>query len=998
MRKTTLYLVFILWVLLFCIPPLFAVEEDESSWTDFFSFFPSEEPNKANPEKSAVKGGILGKPESLNSEDFSQDIIEVRPQNTFIKENNLADPTLTPGPLGQDKISVQPEKSIVKENQSVGAVPLVSEGLSNDEVEVIPLQSVIKENDLIDPPLAPKVLNKSMVRVPPQGKKEFIDAGDFRDPFLLLRRDGQFTEKVLEPGVTVDGVQFNSYNDSNLFIERVYRDSRFRVKDVFGKTEHLDGGGCLYCHRGIERISSDHKFRCTKCHEGNRRSRTLPAAHKNLVANPSDLDHAPKYCGKCHADQIEKVEQSSMATGKSVINVTRYAWGSQGVGEMSYSLRPKEGSEAFLPSASEGDPVDVFLRTKCMRCHLQSEGPHRPGDYRAGGCAACHMIYSNDGHTLTQDRAIQSKVRKNKEERENRFKRKYAVKSLENSRAYPVMHKFTTAIPSVQCEHCHNANGIGNEFEGLFSLATRPQATFQKLGADKPVLYGAEHEFLLPDIHRERGMHCIDCHVATDLKGTPPGPELHAGVKIRCENCHGTPSVKPEGMLLAESDPRTKQLLASNKLNPNIRNKIIAGDVVLLNSGGAPLTHVKQEKDKWILYSRVTGKKHVIPLLVEKESTVAHRITKHIDFMECHTCHARWSTGEWGMSVIREENPDLTKWKDWNFAEPVLQGILWGQDQLNTGMIDWLTAKWVGNKFLGNTIPGITVDLFSEKDWGTMVLGKNQRGKYSIMKPRHQYFLTDRNSGEGEFQKKMQVPITKDGDPGLILLPHTPHTIRTMGRSCESCHDSQIALGLGDPMRRVITDAKLFFSTLKNEGTVLPDFQAKQLITAAGDPIQQPYPDGQTRFLNEEEILAIQNKSDAYKAFRYMDLRYRRFPRLLVRDEFPYDQLHKKNEKALGKPIEEDILFNMDENNSLVPQRGGPLSLLEKFSNSDSPPKANQENFPKQDQSSNIELPGNEIVMEYSPDIFKPPLLNNELNLDKEIPKDESILNQEGFQ
>ena len=122
----------------------------------------------------------------------------------------------------------------------------------------------------------------------------------------------------------------------------MYRGSRFRIKDVFGNVDHLEGGGCLYCHRGIERISKNHKFRCTKCHEGNRRRRTLPAAHKNLIANPSDLDHAPKYCGKCHADQIEQVEQSNMATGKSMSEVTRYAWGAQGEGENLYSLRPKE--------------------------------------------------------------------------------------------------------------------------------------------------------------------------------------------------------------------------------------------------------------------------------------------------------------------------------------------------------------------------------------------------------------------------------------------------------------------------------------------------------------------------------------------------------------------------------------------------------------------------------------------------------------------------------
>ena len=49
--------------------------------------------------------------------------------------------------------------------------------------------------------------------------------------------------------------------------------------------------------------------------------------------------------------------------------------------------------------------------------------------------------------------------------------------------------------------------------------------------------------------------------------------ELHSGVEIRCENCHGTPSKTPEAMLVIESDARTKRLLASNALNPNLKGK-----------------------------------------------------------------------------------------------------------------------------------------------------------------------------------------------------------------------------------------------------------------------------------------------------------------------------------------------------------------------------------------------------------------------------------------
>ena len=74
-------------------------------------------------------------------------------------------------------------------------------------------------------------------------------------------------------------------------------------------------------------------------------------------------------------------------------------------------------------------------------------------------------------------------------------------------------------------------------------------------------------------------------------------------------------------------------------------------------------------------------KKTCHPLLVDKKPAVAHRIERHIESMECHTCHARWSAGEWGMNVIREEKPDLSKWEEWSFADPTLQNMLWTQDQ-----------------------------------------------------------------------------------------------------------------------------------------------------------------------------------------------------------------------------------------------------------------------------------------------------------------------------
>ena len=453
---------------------------------------------------------------------------------------------------------------------------------------------------------------KRMVEVPAKPEKVLDDAGDFRDPFFPIRGLQENSAKVLKPGVTVDGLQFFSYADSGRFVENYYRNSNFSLEKVFGKVTQINSGrGCLRCHTGIEEISENHKFKCTKCHGGNRRAKSLASAHKDMVSNPSDLEHAGKFCGKCHADQIEKVEQSRMASAQGMINVTRYAWGAQPYGKINYSLRPnaKNTLEAAFPPIDKKHAVDSFLQTKCLRCHLQAPAPHRAGDYRATGCAACHMVYGNDGLTLSQDRAIQSKKQNPFQENKTVFQRGKASRSLTSKRGYPIIHKFTSAIPSVQCEHCHNDNGIGNEFEGLLRKPSRPNAAQSKVNTEKPVLHGSEHEFLTPDIHRQQGMHCIDCHGSNDIKGAPSSPGLHSKVEIRCEDCHGTHSKEPGEFLLVQSDPNTKKVLDTVNKNPNLRKKIRAGNIILVNSRGTKMPHIRRDKNQWVLYSKVSGKK-----------------------------------------------------------------------------------------------------------------------------------------------------------------------------------------------------------------------------------------------------------------------------------------------------------------------------------------------------------------------------------------------------
>ncbi|MDH5762522.1 MAG: hypothetical protein OEZ51_06035 [Nitrospinota bacterium] len=799
------------------------------------------------------------------------------------------------------------------------AVGLLTGGIPQLQAqEDFPIIPSVQESPNSFPETLPDVFEKEMVDIPPQEESTTIDASDFRDPFFFLKRNGADAMKTLTPGTTIDGLRFNTYNSSKSFINRYYKNSNFILEDVYGRIELVNQeGGCLKCHRGIEEISQNHQFSCIKCHGGNLKGQTVSEAHQGVISNPSDLKHAPEACGKCHADQIEKVSKSLMTTARGVVEITREAWGEPPL------KQPKKGknSQSLPWTYSSGDkPVDDFLQKKCLRCHVQSPSPHRPGDYRATGCASCHMVYTNEGTTLTRDRAIQKVQKADPEYLRNRLNLGAASNALNNRRGYPLLHKFTVAIPSIQCEHCHNYNGVGNEFEGLFGKPARPSISQAKVNEDQPVLYGRSHDFLLPDIHREKGMHCIDCHDQEEVKADASKyPTQHDAVQVRCETCHGTNSKAPTGIELKEGDSRSEELIKSNQLNPNLMKKIKIGDTVMTDLQGRPQPHIRLVDGKWILYSKVTGKEHKIPLLkFMKQRPYAHQILGHMKDTECSACHARWSANEWGMHVIREDDLDPTQWRDWSLSDPTLQQLLWGSKDKGSlskpgrGMLNWTSATATPDGIKGRWTAGIWSHVFSESDWNSLILGKNKRNRYTIMKPRYQYFISTRSSANGQSSLRAQVPLTPGGKPGWVMTPHTPHTIRSTTRPCESCHENTLATGLGDPALKNIQKGEPFLKELKRSNHIQPQFQIKQMVSLNGWSLQNPMPQGNLRFLKSKEINSLLKNTDRYQAYRYLDLRREGLSRLLIRKEFPYDLQHKVNEEKFGAPTEKETLYYYD--------------------------------------------------------------------------------------
>gem|GEM_PF-432440 len=265
-----------------------------------------------------------------------------------------------------------------------------------------------------------------------------------------------------------------------------------------------DPGKCVKCHEAQATMDPSHALPCVQCHRGDPTTEDEKLAHEELIANPGDLRHVDKTCGKCHGDVVRRVKLSPMALAPRMINHTRFAFGAQ------KEPTPVHGTVDAAPltqipsSSQSGNLGDDLLRRSCLRCHLHTRGSARWGEHRGLGCSACHVAYPNsaDGR--------------------------------------PRAHALVRSVGLTACLKCHNANHVGADFVGLF------EKDFQRgfvspivKGRQPPRIYGAEQHRLATDVHFRRGMECMDCHSIDEVHGAGEAPRSAVpNVTITCEGCH----------------------------------------------------------------------------------------------------------------------------------------------------------------------------------------------------------------------------------------------------------------------------------------------------------------------------------------------------------------------------------------------------------------------------------------------------------------------------
>jgi hypothetical protein len=261
---------------------------------------------------------------------------------------------------------------------------------------------------------------------------------------------------------------------------------------------------------------------------------------------------------------------------------------------------------------------------------------------------------------------------------------------------------------------------------------------------------------LVPDIHHEKGMGCIDCHTGQDTMGDGTiHTHMKDQIEIRCEDCHGSHEKAPRTMIVDSAD-RLVQTLARN-LPAGKPNE---GDTILQTSKGRPLTHVRLTEKGFRLTSKLTGKEHAVSVITGKKD--GHAIKGH-ERLECDTCHSAWSPQCYGC----HQSLDLS-------AK--------GRDHISGKMTD---GRWSeGRGFFR---------------YERHIYGVNSRGKIGILVPGCQVWNTVTDaSGKVAAGYDSRIMPLKNGLSSMAMAPTHPHTTRKEVPRCVDCHLDPKALGLGE--------------------------------------------------------------------------------------------------------------------------------------------------------------------------------------------------------
>ncbi|MFH1033370.1 MAG: hypothetical protein V1806_02595 [Pseudomonadota bacterium] len=569
---------------------------------------------------------------------------------------------------------------------------------------------------------------------------------------------------------------------------------------AFGQPER-----CLTCHQGIEAISPSHPVEavgCVVCHGGQGLGLSKSQAHQGLRGrNPSDLGQARESCGgagqaaqRCHgqreeehANLVTRVERTIMATMTGVITSLRLAWGAQddflarlataAAQDPQRPTPPPPGTLAQLAALPDEPPrgngpaalAEEHWRKFCARCHLRAQRDQGHSAH-GQGCAACHGQRAPDGRYQGQDAAIPRQ-----------------------EPGHARVHQLWSSPPEDNCRACHNRSGrIGLNYQGGME-DEGGRVPWAQAQPREDLSGGRSLRRLLPDVHAEKGLSCIDCHSAREIMGDGRlYGRMRQQTEVRCQTCHGGADGPPS---LGPADAETRFEVASGPLKQ--APPLEPGARLALSAKGRPLANLRQGAKGLTLLARSRpGQEHLSPSIA---SDPRHNLPGHRR-LSCQACHSRWTPQCFGCHDQRGALGGM-----WDYAAQGQTPGTWRE----------------------------TRDLYR---FLTPVLGVDSQGMIRPFAPGCQVLLSEQGE-DGQPLPDRQRQIARGGavGNGIVSTPISPHTTRREVRPCEDCHMNPQALGLGDGPRLLRRLAPQPLADLAQAGwpadwSALSDGQAQPLM------------------------------------------------------------------------------------------------------------------------------------------------------------------------
>jgi cytochrome c551/c552 len=343
----------------------------------------------------------------------------------------------------------------------------------------------------------------------------------------------------------------------------------------------------------------------------------------------------------------------------------------------------------------------------------------------------------------------------------------------------------TVRVDDGRCFGCHSRSGRISL--SYTGLAEVPPPDEPGALPELRLADGRPVERLPADVHYLAGMSCIDCHTSVGLMAAA-GDAAHQreAVDVACTDCHGNGNPR---LVLRDWPP---ELAGMRKHVPFAAD---AGTHFLTTKKhGTPLWHIELRDDGAWLHTKNTGRVLRIP----EPARGHHGEDDSHERLTCATCHSQWAPQCFGCHLEFEQAGE-----QWDHMERAVT-------------------------------PGRWSDRFWHADNGLPALGVNEHDTVDVFVPGMIMTVAHPDLGEVKFLRR--------------FAPLSPHTTGA-SRSCESCHRSSDALGLGKGDIGIGTDGIEFEPQQKRLQDGLPADAWTNVDQSRGGRATLP---GQRPFTQEE--------------------------------------------------------------------------------------------------------------------------------------------------